>query len=34
MGVGETISAKVSIQALQNEPLLKEIGGELFGKGL
>ncbi|KAJ5120314.1 uncharacterized protein N7515_009702 [Penicillium bovifimosum] len=34
MGVTEDISAKMKIEAVQKEPLLKEIGGELFGKGL
>ncbi|KAJ5757539.1 uncharacterized protein N7511_006233 [Penicillium nucicola] len=34
MGVAETISGKMDIHALQKEPLLKEIGGELFQKGL
>ncbi|KAJ6079101.1 hypothetical protein N7467_008854 [Penicillium canescens] len=34
MGVAETISEKMNIHAVQKEPLLKEIGEELFGKGL
>jgi hypothetical protein len=34
MGAAETVSGKMNIQAVQKEPLLKEIGGELFGKGL
>jgi thiol-disulfide isomerase/thioredoxin len=34
MGVTEDISAKMKVPAVQKEPLLKEIGGELFGKGL
>ncbi|KAJ5997361.1 hypothetical protein N7522_009021 [Penicillium canescens] len=34
MSVPETISAKMNIHAVQKEPLLKEIGEELFGKGL
>ncbi|KAJ5370999.1 uncharacterized protein N7496_007091 [Penicillium cataractarum] len=34
MSVGETVAAKVKIPALQKEPLLKEVGEELFGKGL
>ncbi|KAJ5943272.1 hypothetical protein N7516_003440 [Penicillium verrucosum] len=34
MGVAETISGKMKIEAVQKEPLLKEIGGELFSKGL
>jgi hypothetical protein len=34
MGVAETISGKTNIHAVQKEPLLKEIGEELFGKGL
>ncbi|KAJ5527071.1 hypothetical protein N7513_011230 [Penicillium frequentans] len=34
MGVKETIAAKSKIAALQKEPLLKEVGEELFGKGL
>ncbi|KAJ5945665.1 hypothetical protein N7454_002504 [Penicillium verhagenii] len=34
MGVSETIAAKSKIEALQKEPLLKEVGEELFGKGL
>ncbi|KAJ5812763.1 hypothetical protein N7447_009786 [Penicillium robsamsonii] len=33
MGVAETISGKMKVQAVQKEPLLKEIG-ELFNKGL
>ncbi|KAJ5356607.1 hypothetical protein N7517_011216 [Penicillium concentricum] len=33
MGVAETISGKMKVQAVQKEPLLKEIG-ELFSKGL
>jgi thiol-disulfide isomerase/thioredoxin len=33
MGVAETISGKTKVQAVQKEPLLKEIG-ELFTKGL
>jgi thiol-disulfide isomerase/thioredoxin len=34
MGVRETVAAKAQIPALQKEPLLKEVGEELFGKGL
>jgi thiol-disulfide isomerase/thioredoxin len=34
MGVAETISGKMDIQAVQKEPLLKELGKELFSKGL
>ncbi|KAJ5558814.1 hypothetical protein N7461_002786 [Penicillium sp. DV-2018c] len=34
MGVTEDISAKMKVPAVQKEPLLKEIGEELFGKGL
>ncbi|KAJ5106821.1 hypothetical protein N7456_003496 [Penicillium angulare] len=34
MGARETVAAKGKIAALQKEPLLKEIGDELFGKGL
>ncbi|QQK40451.1 Thioredoxin, putative [Penicillium digitatum] len=34
MGVAETISRKKKVEAVQKEPLLKEIGGELFSKGL
>ncbi|KAJ5321335.1 hypothetical protein N7476_004337 [Penicillium atrosanguineum] len=34
MGVSETIAAKSKIESVKNEPLLKEIGQELFGKGL
>ncbi|KAJ5098266.1 hypothetical protein N7532_005267 [Penicillium argentinense] len=34
MGVADTIQAKFQVPAVQKEPLLKEIGGELFGKGL
>lgn len=34
MGVRETVAAKAGIPALQKEPLLKEVGEELFGKGL
>ncbi|CAI7674825.1 unnamed protein product [Penicillium discolor] len=34
MGVAETISRKMKVEAVQKEPLLKEIGGELFRKGL
>ncbi|CAI7644339.1 unnamed protein product [Penicillium crustosum] len=33
MGVAETISGKTKVEAVQKEPLLKEIG-ELFSKGL
>ncbi|KAJ5508609.1 hypothetical protein N7527_010752 [Penicillium freii] len=33
MGVAETISRKMKVEAVQKEPLLKEIG-ELFSKGL
>ncbi|KAJ5399905.1 hypothetical protein N7465_010394 [Penicillium sp. CMV-2018d] len=33
MGVAETISGKMKVEAVQKEPLLKEIG-ELFSKGL
>lgn len=34
MGVAETISGKMKVEAVQKEPLLKEIGVELFSKGL
>ncbi|KAJ5498946.1 hypothetical protein N7453_007997 [Penicillium expansum] len=34
MGVAETISGKMKVEAVQKEPLLNEIGGELFSKGL
>ncbi|KAJ6036758.1 hypothetical protein N7540_001037 [Penicillium herquei] len=34
MGASETIAAKSKIATLQKEPLLKEVGGELFGKGV
>ncbi|KAJ5629444.1 hypothetical protein N7528_003101 [Penicillium herquei] len=34
MGASETIAAKSQIAALQKEPLLKEVGSELFGKGV
>ncbi|KAJ5101964.1 hypothetical protein NUU61_004186 [Penicillium alfredii] len=34
MSVAETLGAKAKVPALQKEPLLKEIGNELFGKGL
>jgi len=34
MGVTETVAAKSKIEALRKEPLLKEFGEELFGKGL
>jgi thiol-disulfide isomerase/thioredoxin len=34
MGVAETVAAKSNIKAVSKEPLLKEIGEELFGKGL
>lgn len=34
MGVSETVAAKSKIEAVKKEPLLKEIGQELFGKGL
>lgn len=34
MGVADTVRAKSQISALKNEPLLKEVGAELFGKGL
>lgn len=34
MDVAQTVHAKSQIQALQKEPLLKEVGGELFAKGL
>lgn len=34
MDVSETVKAKVKVATLQNEPLLREIGDELFGKGL
>ncbi|KAJ6113465.1 hypothetical protein N7523_006782 [Penicillium sp. IBT 18751x] len=34
MGVSETVAAKSSIETVKKEPLLKEIGEELFGKGL
>lgn len=34
MGVAQNVQAKSQIAAVQKEPLLKEIGVELFGKGL
>lgn len=34
MGVRETVAAKAQIPALHKEPLIKEVGDELFGKGL
>lgn len=34
MGVTETVAAKSKIEAVRKEPLLKEVGEELFGKGL
>lgn len=34
MGVSETVAAKAQIDAVKNEALLKEVGAELFGKGL
>ncbi|KAJ5433263.1 uncharacterized protein N7458_012419 [Penicillium daleae] len=34
MSVRETVAAKARIPALHKEPLLKEVGEELFGKGL
>jgi thiol-disulfide isomerase/thioredoxin len=34
MGVADTISGKMNIGAVQKEPLLKELGEELFSKGL
>lgn len=34
MGISETVAAKSKIEALRKEPLLKEVGEELFGKGL
>lgn len=34
MGVVETIAPKSKIEAVKKEPLLKEVGEELFGKGL
>ncbi|KAJ5242706.1 uncharacterized protein N7469_001033 [Penicillium citrinum] len=34
MDAAQTVHAKSQIQALQKEPLLKEVGGELFAKGL
>ncbi|KAJ5746235.1 hypothetical protein N7520_011417 [Penicillium odoratum] len=34
MGVAETVAGKSKIAALKKEPLLKEVGDELFGKGL
>ncbi|KAJ5893667.1 hypothetical protein N7495_005358 [Penicillium taxi] len=34
MGVVDTVAAKFQIEALQKEPLLKEVGRELLGKGL
>ncbi|KAJ5670499.1 uncharacterized protein N7477_005862 [Penicillium maclennaniae] len=34
MGVSETVAVKSSIEAVKTEPLLKEIGEELFVKGL
>ncbi|KAJ5617004.1 hypothetical protein N7537_002118 [Penicillium hordei] len=34
MGVAETISGKMKVETVQKEPLLKEMGEELFAKGL
>ncbi|CAG8050550.1 unnamed protein product [Penicillium olsonii] len=34
MGVAETLSGKMNVPAVQKEPLLKELSGELFTKGL
>ncbi|KAJ5587194.1 uncharacterized protein N7459_002959 [Penicillium hispanicum] len=34
MGVAETIAAKARNEVLKKEPLLKDVGGELFVKGL
>ncbi|CAG8414237.1 unnamed protein product [Penicillium salamii] len=34
MGVAETLSEKMNVQAVNKEPLLKELGRELFSKGL
>ncbi|KAJ5690438.1 hypothetical protein N7462_004830 [Penicillium macrosclerotiorum] len=34
MGVSETVAAKSKVTILQKEPLLKEVGEELLGKGL
>lgn len=34
MSVRETVAAKAQIATLQKEPLLKEVGEDLFGKGL
>ncbi|CAG8925596.1 unnamed protein product [Penicillium salamii] len=34
MGVAETLSEKMNVQAVNKEPLLKELGTELFSKGL
>ncbi|CAG8155709.1 unnamed protein product [Penicillium salamii] len=34
MGVAETLSEKMNVQAVSKEPLLKELGRELFSKGL
>lgn len=34
MGGMETVAAKSKIEAVKKEPLLKEVGEELFGKGL
>lgn len=34
MGVSEIVASKTRIDAVKNEPLLKEVGVELFGKGL
>ncbi|KAJ5800116.1 uncharacterized protein N7518_002184 [Penicillium psychrosexuale] len=34
MGVADTVIGKMKIEAVKKEPLLKEIGEELFGKGL
>lgn len=34
MGVADTVIGKMKVEAVKKEPLLKEIGEELFGKGL
>lgn len=34
MGAADIVSRKMDILAIQKEPLLKELGGQLFGKGL
>ncbi|KAL1966881.1 hypothetical protein VTN77DRAFT_3846 [Rasamsonia byssochlamydoides] len=34
MGIADTVKAKSQVDALKSEPLLKEVGQELLGKGL